>query len=82
MLASLKFKGALVGLTCIMAFASMTDSALALSAEVAKKCNALTAEMYPPLVVGNPAAGRKGTPKERQDFYRKCIQNGGKMPEK
>jgi hypothetical protein len=42
----------------------------------------LTAEMYPPLVVGNPAAGRKGTPKERQDFYKKCIQNGGKMPEK
>jgi hypothetical protein len=82
MLADLKFKSALVGLTCIMAFGSMTDSALALSAEVAKKCNALTAEMYPPLVVGNPAAGRKGTPKKRHDFYRKCVENGGKMPEK
>jgi hypothetical protein len=82
MLANLKFKGALFGLTCIMAFASMTDTSLALSAEVAKKCNELLAIVYPPLVVGNPAAGRKGTAKERQDYYRKCIGNGGKMPKR
>jgi hypothetical protein len=82
MIANLKFKGALFALVCIMTFASMTESALALSAEVAKKCNELTAIAYPPLVIGNPAAGRKGTAKERQDFHRKCIENGGKMPEK
>jgi hypothetical protein len=82
MLANLKFKGALFGLTCIMAFASTTDRALALSAEVAKKCNELLAITYPPLVVGNPAAGRKGTVKERNEHYRKCIKNGSKIPEK
>jgi hypothetical protein len=82
MFANLKSKGALLGLVCIMALTSMTGSTLALSAEVAKKCNELLSIMYPPLVVGNPAAGRKGTPKERQDFHRKCIENGGKMPEK
>lgn len=39
-------------------------SALAITAEVAKKCSALTAKAYPPRVVGNPAGGSKmGCPK-------------------
>jgi hypothetical protein len=78
---SLKFKGALLGLVCA-AFALMTESASAATAEVAKKCNALTDKAFPPLVVGNPAAGRKGTPKEWRDYRSKCIENEGHVPAK
>jgi hypothetical protein len=46
----------------------------------AKKCEALTAKAFPSREVGNPAAGStKGTGKAEQDYYRKCVANGGKM---
>lgn len=60
----------------------LMDSASAVTLEVAKKCNALVDQAFPPLVIGNPAAGRKGTAKARQDFHRECIANDGKMPKK
>ena len=81
MLANLKFKAVLVGLVCI-AVAPMTDSAFAVSATIAKKCEALTAKAFPPREIGNPAAGSaKGTGKEEQAYFRKCVANKGKMPE-
>ena len=78
MLAKVKFCGMLVAISCV-AFGLMTDRASAVTAEVAKKCSALTAKSFPPRQVGNPAAGVKGDAKARQEFYRKCIENEGNM---
>jgi hypothetical protein len=79
MFSNLKFWGALVGLVCI-AVAPMTNSAAAVSVEIAKKCNDLTAKAFPPREVGNPAAGSaKGTGRAERAYYRKCVANGGKV---
>jgi len=79
MFANLKFGSTLVALTCI-AGGSMTNSVSAVTAEVAKKCEALTAKAYPPRVVGNPGAGSaKGTGQSERDYFNKCVANGGKM---
>ena len=52
----------------------------AITVEIAKTCDALTAKAYPPRVTGNPAAGSaKGTPQERRDYFKKCVANGGSM---
>jgi hypothetical protein len=52
----------------------------AITAEVAKKCNALLAKEFPPRQVGNPAAGSsKGTAQDQRDYFKKCVENGGKM---
>jgi hypothetical protein len=57
------------------------NCASAMSVEVAKKCNALTAKAFPPRVPGNPAAGSaKGSGKEMQDYFKKCVANGGEIP--
>lgn len=78
MFSSLKFWGALVGL--FIAVGLMTNSASAVSVEIAKKCNALTAKAFPPREVGNPAAGSaKGTGRAERAYYRKCVANGGKV---
>jgi hypothetical protein len=80
MFASLKFGLTRFGLVCI-AVGLMCGGASAISVEVAKKCNALTAQAFPPRVPGNPAAGSaKGSGKEMQDYFRKCVENGGEMP--
>ena len=79
MLANLKLLSALVAVVCVF-IGPMTERASAETVEVAKKCNALTAKAFPPRVVGNPAAGSaKGGGKVRQDYYRKCVSNGGNM---
>jgi hypothetical protein len=55
-------------------------SASGITAEVAKKCNALATKQFPPRVVGNPAAGSaKGSGQDRRAFFEKCVANGGKM---
>jgi hypothetical protein len=75
-LANLKFGSALVALLCV----AIAPSASAVTVEVAKKCNALTAKAYPPRVVGNPAAGTaKGTGKSKQDYFSKCVANAGNV---
>jgi hypothetical protein len=52
------------------------------SAEVAKKCAALTAKAFPPRVPGNPAAGSaKGTAQSEQSYFSKCVANGGSVDE-
>ena len=61
MFAHVKFESALVGLVCI-AVGCMNGKASAVTADVARKCAALTAKAYRPQVPGNPAAGlAKGT---------------------
>ena len=75
MFANLKFKAVIIGLVI-----KRTDNASAISVEVAKKCNALTAKAFPPRVIGNPAAGSaKGTGRDQRDYYKKCVANEGKM---
>jgi hypothetical protein len=59
---------------------SMTSGASAITAELAKKCEALTAKAFPPRVIGNPAAGSaKGSGKDAQAYFNKCIKNGGRV---
>jgi hypothetical protein len=73
---NVKFWSAIVGLILIVV---LTDKAPAITVEVAKKCDALTAKAFPPRVVGNPAAGSSaGTGKERRDYYTKCVENESK----
>jgi hypothetical protein len=57
----------------------ITD-AFAVTAEVARRCNALTAKAYPPLVPGNPAAGRaNGNGHAVRKYFNRCVANGGHM---
>jgi hypothetical protein len=78
---SFKFLTALAALISI-GLGIMTISASAVTVELAKKCNALTAKAYPPRVIGNPAAGStKGTGLSEHDYYQKCVANGGNMDE-
>ncbi|WP_424630974.1 hypothetical protein [Bradyrhizobium sp. SYSU BS000235] len=57
-----------------------TTNAYAVTAEVAKKCNALLAKKFPPRVAGNPAAGSaQGTGPVQREYYKKCIESGGNV---
>jgi len=79
MFSHVKSASALAGLVCI-AVGCMTGGASAVTAEVAKKCAALTAKAYPPRVPGNPAAGlAKGTAQSERDYFNKCAAAGGNM---
>src|SRR5262245_22284110 len=79
MFAHVKFGSALVGLVCI-AVGCMNGEASAVTAEVARKCVALSAKAYPPQVRGNPAAGlAKGTVRFKRDYFNKCVANGANM---
>ena len=79
MFANRKFRAAVTGLGWVAGI-MMADSAFAVSVEVAKKCDTLTAKAFPLRVVGNPAAGSaKGTGQQQQAYYRKCVANNGKM---
>ena len=79
MLAHVKFGSAPVGVLCI-AVGCMNGGASAVTAEVAKKCAALTAKAYPPRVPGNPAAGlAKGTSQSERAYFNKCVANSGNM---
>lgn len=58
------------------------SSASAITAEVARKCQVLTAAQFPPRLPGNPAAGSaKGSGRAQIDYYNKCVANGGKPDE-
>lgn len=71
----------IIALICLT-HALATRSALAITADVAKKCQGLTTEAYPLRVPGNPAAGRtNGTAEELRDYFKKCVANGGNVPE-
>ena len=58
---------------------SMTTGASAITAELAKKCEALTVKAFPPRVIGNPAGGSaKGSGADAQAYFNKCVKNDGK----
>jgi hypothetical protein len=79
MLSRLKWGGALIAVICI-GVGPMMGSALSLTAEIAKKCDALTMKAFPLRVAGNPAAGSaKRTGQSETRYFKRCIANGGKM---
>jgi hypothetical protein len=52
------------------------------TAELAKKCAALTQKAFPPRVVGNPAAGSfGGSGRSERAYFDECIKNGGTVEE-
>jgi hypothetical protein len=55
-------------------------SASAITAEVARTCDAAIAKAFPSRQPGNPAAGSsKGTAKEQRDYFKRCVENNGKV---
>ena len=55
------------------------ERAAAVTVEIARKCQALTNAAYPAREPGNPAAGTtKGTGRDAQSYFEKCVANGGK----
>ncbi|AWL99635.2 hypothetical protein [Bradyrhizobium amphicarpaeae] len=69
----------LVGLAWVLTLAAPA-TASAITAEVARACDAAVAKAYPPRQIGNPAAGStKGTAKDQRAYYQKCVANDGKV---
>jgi hypothetical protein len=65
---------------CCLAVGLVGGKASALTVDIAKKCEAITAKEFPPRVIGNPAAGSaKGSGRDQQDYFRKCVEKNGKM---
>ena len=59
-----------------------TNDASAVTAEVARKCQALTSKAFPPREPGNPAAGSaKGSGLDEQIYFKRCLANGGQVDE-
>jgi hypothetical protein len=78
----LKCGGTLIAVAFIGVGPTM-GGALSLTAEIAKKCDALTMKAFPLRVAGNPAAGSaKGTGQSEQRYFKKCVANGGKMSDR
>jgi hypothetical protein len=68
------FAAGLMGVAAV----ATTNNASAVTAELARKCAALTAKAYPPRVIGNPAAGSaKGSGLAQQEYFKRCVANGG-----
>jgi hypothetical protein len=52
------------------------------TADLARKCDGLTAKAFPQRQPGNPAAGTaKGSGSEIQSYFKKCMVNGGRTDE-
>jgi hypothetical protein len=81
MFAKSKISPAITALICISG-ASIPDAASAVTVEVAKRCQELTAKAFPPKIVGNPAAGSaKGSGRDASAYYKKCVEDNGKVEE-
>lgn len=79
MLVRLRPEIAAMGLIALLGL-SAASPGRAVTAEVARKCGALLAKQFPPREPGNPAAGSaKGTGRDQQAFFNKCVTNGGKV---
>ena len=69
-------RAVLIVLSCAIPGARAETS---VTVELAKQCAALAEKAYPPLVIGNPAAGVKGDGKAKQQYYQRCIKNQGSV---
>lgn len=78
-----KLNSAIIAVSLFALFDVLTPpNVLAITAEVARKCSALTAKAYPPRVAGNPAAGlQHGSYQDFRNYFNKCVANGGNPPE-
>jgi hypothetical protein len=75
MFTNLKIASVLVALACV---AVGSGSAPAVTAQLAKKCQALTAKAFPQRVPGNPAArSAKASGQSQRDYFNRCVANGG-----
>jgi hypothetical protein len=70
--------GAHAAMIIIGVGAAVGDVPAAPSAEVAKKCAALTAKAFPPRVAGNPATG-SATGTGQSGFFNDCVAKGGNV---
>jgi hypothetical protein len=78
-MSDLKSKAA-IAVAVLFATRLVPAAAVAITAEVAKKCDALVAREFPLREPGNPAAGSaKGTAQSERDFFNQCVANGGEM---
>lgn len=69
----------LVGLAGVLTLGA-PEAASAITAEVARACDAAVAKAFPPRQVGNPAAGSaKGSGKDQREYFQKCVANNGKV---
>jgi hypothetical protein len=79
MCGDLKIPRVIAGLIFIAVALMLTDSASAISVEVAKKCDALTAKAFPPRQAGNPAAGSaSGTGADQRAYFKDCVEKESK----
>ena len=68
-----------IGFAVVLALA-VPATASAITADVARTCDAAVAKAFPPKQIGNPAAGStKGSAKEQRDYFNKCVANNGKV---
>ena len=75
----LKSAGALAILVCF-AIHVPASNALAITAELARKCSELTSKAFPPRQIGNPAAGSAvGTPHDMREYFNTCVANDGNV---
>ncbi|MCG2645738.1 MULTISPECIES: hypothetical protein [Bradyrhizobium] len=53
----------------------------AVTAEIAKKCEAAVVAAFPPRVPSNPTAGSaKGNVRDQRAYFNECVKNGGAPP--
>jgi hypothetical protein len=78
-MSDLKSKAA-IAVAVLFATRLVPAAAVAITAEVAKKCDALVAREFPLREPGNPAAGSaKGSAQAERDYFNQCVANGGTM---
>ncbi|KJC36560.1 hypothetical protein UP06_32750 [Bradyrhizobium sp. LTSP857] len=69
----------LLAVTCL-AVGALPGHASAITAELARKCSALTTKQFPPREPGNPAAGSaKGAGRAQHGYFDKCVANNGNV---
>lgn len=61
----------------LMAILSLPGSASAITAELAKKCQAMAAKAHPMALPGS----KVGTAKAERDYFAACIKNNGTTPD-
>jgi len=80
----LKFIGYMLAAVAMICVSYLTTGpSAAVTAEVARKCQALKQQAFPPREIGNPAAGSdKGSGADQAAFFRKCVANGGAVDDR
>lgn len=61
-------------LTCVF-LTCTAGAAMAVSADLAKRCRAMTIKAYPPVVAGS----KKGDAQEERNYFSTCISKNGRM---